>query len=488
MSGKKILSVEVPLAPDNVEYVHFSSKRSLLDYDIIIFRPDISEFVSYAEQYNGKASLSEDRSFKLKEHCLHWAREIKQAYENGKTIVIYLTPLEEIYVDTGKKTYSGTGRNRHTTRHVEPYNNYNAIPVSVGPVATNGSAIKLTSKGAEVLAPYWAEFEKNSQYEVLLTDPKVPPCLLTRTGDRPVGALLRSPLHSGTVLLLPNLDFDNDDFSLFAEDGEEYWSEEGRQFGERFVSAIVALDKALRKGSEVTPEPGWATDAQFTLNVEAELRNKLIETERKVQQAQAEKEDVLGQLTSAGRHRSLLFEKGKALEAAIISALHVMGFVAAPFKQSDSEFDVVFSCEAGRLIGEAEGKDNKAINVDKLRQLSMNIHEDLLRDEVTNPAKAVLFGNAFRLLPLAERSDPFTEKCHVAASSSSTALVFTPDLFFIVQYILDSNDSEYAALCRAAIFESTGRVSFPAIPVPKEKNVETQVDNEQPAQEKSVAE
>jgi hypothetical protein len=48
---------------------------------------------------------------------------------------------------------------------------------------------------------------------------------------------------------------------------------------------------------------------------------------------------------------------------------------------------VVFESEEGRLIGEAEGKDNKAINVDKLRQLSMNIHEDIQREEVTTPAK-----------------------------------------------------------------------------------------------------
>jgi hypothetical protein len=57
---------------------------------------------------------------------------------------------------------------------------------------------------------------------------------------------------------------------------------------------------------------------------------------------------------------------------------------------------VVFESEEGRLIGEAEGKDNKAINVDKLRQLSMNIHEDIQREEVTTPAKGVLFGNGYR--------------------------------------------------------------------------------------------
>ena len=56
-----------------------------------------------------------------------------------------------------------------------------------------------------------------------------------------------------------------------------------------------------------------------------------------------------------------------------------MGFVASPYKEANSEFDVVFESAEGRLLGEAEGKDSKAISVDKLRQLVMNIHEDLQR-------------------------------------------------------------------------------------------------------------
>jgi hypothetical protein len=89
----------------------------------------------------------------------------------------------------------------------------------------------------------------------------------------------------------------------------------------------------------------------------------------------------------------------------------------------------------GRLIGEAEGKDNKAVNVDKLRQLSMNIHEDLQREEVISPAKGVLFGNGYRLQPIAEREAAFTEKCVSAALTSSTSLVATADLFRAAQYL-----------------------------------------------------
>ncbi len=92
-----------------------------------------------------------------------------------------------------------------------------------------------------------------------------------------------------------------------------------------------------------------------------------------------------------------MFEKGKLLENVIIEALRLLGFKAVPYKDSTSEFDVVFESDQGRLIGEAEGKDTKAVNIDKLRQLAMNVHEDLQREDVSSPAKPVLFGNGFRL-------------------------------------------------------------------------------------------
>ena len=220
----------------------------------------------------------------------------------------------------------------------------------------------------------------------------------------------------------------------------------------------------LRSAGEITPEPQWAALEKYTLGPERSLRQQLLEAERELEAAQKRKEAVLDELKIVGSLRGLLYEKGKPLENAIIQALRAFGFTANAFKQSSSEFDVVFESTEGRLIGEAEGKDNKAVNVDKLRQLAMNIHEDLLRDEVKSPAKPVLFGNAFRLQPLEVRAEPFTEKCSSAAAASSTALVFTPDLFAPVQYLNSQVDEDYARECRLVLLNTVGRVTFPSSP------------------------
>jgi hypothetical protein len=474
MSKKEILTVGLELASSGTKHESFRSKTSLLDWDIVLFRPMIDEFVDYTDSFQGKPSLNDTASFQLKECCEHWRREINQAVESGKTVIVFLPPLQEVFVDTGQRSYSGTGRNQRTTRHVAEYNNYQAIPATLLPVTSTGTSMKLSPRGAEAIASYWADFEDISKFEVILSAPKVPSCIVTSTGNKTVGAIYRSKGSPGTLLLLPDIDFYPTNF-FKAKGNVEVWTSTAIEFAGRMVSTVVAIDKALRAGAEVTPEPGWASDSRFSLGTEELLRIKLLAAEKQVEESQKQKEIISEELRYAGSYRGLLFEKGKALENVIIESLRLFGFTAAAFKESDSEFDVVFESEEGRLIGEAEGKDNKAVNIDKLRQLSMNIHEDLQRESITSPAKPVLFGNGFRLQPLGERQDPFTEKCHSAAATSSTALVFTPDLFWPVRYLVSNSNPDYALVCRKTILTSIGRVVFPQPPSTTEEKPRDEV-------------
>jgi hypothetical protein len=482
--SKTILTIGLSLANSEAAYVDFQSKISLLDWDIILFKPQIGEFYRYADVFQGKPSLTDSASFQLKECSEHWRRELKQAFDAGKTIIVFLPALQQAYIDSGRRSYSGTGRNQKTTRHVDLYDNYRCLPMSLSPVPTNGSSIKLVDRGAEVLAHYWGEFGNVSSYQVLLTHEGVPASLKTRTGDQTVGALYRNKRSPGAIFLLPDIDFELQQPLVEAHDDKyEGWTTQAQQFASRMVSSIVQLDKALKSDREATPEPLWASTNNFTLESEVGLRSQLLDAELQIDTAQRLKDEIAVALQAAGALRGLLYEKGKPLEIAIIDALRILGFSAAQFKQSDSEFDVVFESSEGRLIGEAEGKDTKAVNVDKLRQLSMNIHEDLQREEIIAPAKPVLFGNGFRLKPLEERGDPFTEKCHSAAGAASTALVFTPDLFSPIQYLVRTANSEYAAKCRQTILSSTGRVVFPSPPTdcgePNEIIVDDRGDNQE---------
>jgi hypothetical protein len=464
MGEKRIVSIGCELASNDVKQVSFRSKSSLLDFDIVLFRPVIDDFLGHGtDLFQGKPNLNDTQSFQLRESCEHWRRELKEAVVSGKTALIFLPTLTPVFIATGEKSFSGTGRNQKTTRHVAEYSNYNAIPVDLTPVVANGTEMKLASAVPPPLAAFWNEFRDSFAYHALLSLAKATAAILTRTGDKPVGGILGIETSPGNLVVLPDIDFVPDDF-VAIKDTKQVWTKKAVTFANRFVAAIVELDKSLRAESDVTVEPAWASGDEYLLVPERSLRAELMAAELVVEKAQKAKEEITEQLRVEGRLRGLLYEKGKPLEGAIIDALRRLGFSAAPFKDGGSEFDVVFESREGRLIGEAEGKDNKSVNIDKLRQLQMNIHEDLLSESVTTPAKPVLFGNACRLSPLDQRSVPFTEKCVAAALTMNTALVSTPDLFFAVQSQADSQDSNFATACRHAILSSVGPVTFPMPP------------------------
>lgn len=466
MAKKKILTIGFSLADDETEFCEFDSDVSLLDWDIVLFKPDIDDYVFRSESFfEGKPCLSDNASFRLKAQSEHWRREIKSAVDHGKLVVVFLGELKNISIATGQKEFSGTGRNQKVTRIVTNYDNYKSIPASLQPRNSKGKSIKLAAKNSSLISSYWQEFSDISSYNVIL-EADCTPCLVTKHGDKPVGAIARSKNSNGCLLCLPDIDFYPDSFFIGEEggDSEGEWTDEARQFASRFVKAIVSLDKSFRSHGELTPEPDWAKSENYKLDKEISETQKLLTIERKLEAVQAEKEDVQDEIRGLGRLRNLLFEKGKPLEYAILDALIALGFQVSQFDDGESEFDAVFESKEGRLIGEAEGKDSKAINIEKLRQLSLNIHEDLEREEIAVPAKAVLFGNAYRLQAIEERPEPFTDKCISASKTGSTALVFTPDLFEVAKYLKDNRDARFATKCRKAILNTTGRVEFPKVP------------------------
>jgi hypothetical protein len=468
MAKKNILTIGFSVADDASEFCEFNSDISLLDWDIILFKPDISDYLYRrdATTFEGKPCLSDDASFKLKAQSEHWRREIKSAVEHGKLVVVFLEEFKRISIATGEKEFSGTGRNQKVTRIVAPYDNYQSIPLDLKALNSKGKEIKLSAKGSELISSYWSEFSAVSSYKVIL-EGEYTPCLLTKHGDKAVGVIARSKNSGGALICLPDMDFYPDSFFIGEEDEENEgeWTDEARQFGSKFIGSILSLNKSLLSQQDLTPEPDWAKDSRYKLEQEKVEAQKLLKIEMRLEAVQAQKETAQDKIKDLERIRHLLFEKGKPLEYAILDALQILGFKVSHYEDGESEFDAVFESKEGRLIGEAEGKDSKAINITKLRQLALNIHEDLEREEVEKPAKPVLFGNAYRLQPVEERSAPFTSKCISASSTSSTALVSTADLFKVVKYLTDKRDARFATKCRKAILDSVGLVEFPETPV-----------------------
>ena len=461
---KTIFTIATDLPGNAGQQVSFNSDTSLLDSDIVLIRLDTSEVHDYSsDTYQGKPCYEERASFELQKRIAHWKRELRLATESGKTVFILLNERRDVYIDSGQRTHSGTGRNTRTTRIVAPCSNYDILPFDNEFTPTSGKIMVLSDKAA-IIRDYWAKFGPLSEYKVVINGTVTSPLVLSKDKKCVFGALIRFKGSTGSYVLLPDVDFDNQPGLTSEKDGKAYWTKKAIALGQQFVEALIAIDESLRTQSAHTPVPAWARDRAFDLAAERRINEELLRIEQRKRELQSEEQTLQQRLAEETMLKALLYEQGKPLESAIIRALEILGFSATPLKESDSEFDAVFCSAEGRFIGEAEGKDNKAINIDKLRQLEMNIHEDFAREGVKEPAKAVLFGNAVRLSHPKNRGDFFTDKCVTAAKRSHCALVCTPDLYEAARYLSENPNQELSAQCRLALLGADGEVVVFPIP------------------------
>ncbi|HVE70296.1 MAG TPA: hypothetical protein VNI54_02930 [Thermoanaerobaculia bacterium] len=471
MTGKRIFAVGFDLPGDEFEYIPLESDRTLLDADIVLYKPRFGQWEQAwqsfdgLQDYQGVAVMNDISSREVPKRLAHWRTEMVAAVNAGKLVVFYLNKPEVLFRYTGERQFSGTGRNQKTTNIVSEISTYQAMPAKVAASARTGTAVKAAKDNA-IIASYWKDFAAMSSYEATIEGEFGKTLLETPGVSRTIAAIFHAT-SGGAILFLPPITYDPKKFLKTDKDNldKQFWTAEALKFGKRYSAALVAIAKTLAVRTNVTPTPSWATDTTYSTKGEAKIHAELAGLKKKATSLEEKRKRLEGDLQAAGVLRWLLYEQGKPLERAVLESLSLMGFATETVNDGDSEFDAVFTSTEGRCLGEAEGKDNKPVNIDKLSQLERNISEDFARDQVTEHAKGVLFGNAYRLTPPTERGDYFTEKCLSGAKRAKIALVRTPDLFPVGRYLKESSDSEFAAQCRAAIFSAEGEVvQFPPIP------------------------
>lgn len=468
MGTKTIFTVGFDLPSNDFEYKSFNSNVSLLDADIILFEPNLIYQTDpfTGSKYNGKPNLSDESSTKCLYSMLHWKEELILAFNSGKSIFIFLTNPEDVFINT-HYSLSGTGKSQKQMRNVKEINSFDQLPLSFKNKKTaKGRNIKFTSE-ANFLKPYWELVKDFTEYQLYFEQDKVKPLILTKTGDKIVGGMLQND-KGGTILLLPPFKLP-DNFTKISPDGkQELWTTQAIQFGKSLLSQIVTIDKALKTSIENTPAPKWLEEQEFQLDIEQKYIDEILALNQQIEEIQSQIEQKQTELSKHTLSKKLLYENGKPLEYAIIDALQTIGFKAENYDDGKSEFDIVFESDEGRFIGEAEGKDNSAINVTKFRQLESNIHEDFERDEIKIHAKGVLFGNSFRLLHPNERKEFFTQKAIDSAKRTGIALINTHELFEVVKYIKNTNDENYAELVRECFKNTNGNIV--RFPLPEKNN------------------
>ena len=440
---KKILTVNYRIPGGFGQYVPFYSKQSLLDADFVVICPYQADFDS-GLKHGGKTMASVDDSYRIEESSTHWLFELLAVLQAGKTAFVMLADYKEFYLSDYRL-----------------YSNYAPMPVQLSISEVRGKEMVVHQQGS-FLKEYWSKYGPESEYRLYfdVADDSVP-LVTTRSGNRTVGALWKYE-GGGTLIALPWIAWVNEDFYpeyVVNQYGgeEEAWTSVATDCGNQFQQALSSIDDAIRNPHESTPPPQWAKCEIFKTVEEIELAQELLDIDEKILDLQTHREDATVRLREAEVLKRLLYDQGKSLEEAILKAMRLLEFEASHYRDSDSEFDAVLTSPEGRLIGEAEGRDSKAIAIGKMRQLESNINEDFARDEVSEFATGILFGNAYRLTPPSERPpDHFTVKCKQAAERTKTVLVRTCDLFRVAKALADNPDPEFARACREAIFAAAG--------------------------------
>jgi len=423
MADKTVFTVGFELPTEKFEYVAINSNRTLADADIILI----------------KTILPFKEFDKCREFLNHWHNEILTAFHSGKTIFLYLPEKNTI-----KNAWDGM-----------KVNNFDILPVRNKESSNKqGKKVKFTKDG-NILKSYWELVGLMSNYKVTF-DFNITSLLKTNDNSATVGACLQD---IGTMLFLPPIELPKD-FKLMT------WSDESMKFGHNLFKEILAIDKAVKSIGEHTAPPEWINTPKFLLDKEEECITKIRANEEAIQRLQDEIITYEQELAEARIPKHLLYETGKALEKAIIHGLRILGFEADNYQDEESEFDIVFkSSDEGRFLGESEGKDSKAIAVEKARQLEINIQEDFAKDGVEEYAKGVLFGNGYRLIEPSERAEGFTTKVQTLADRSGITLVNTHEFFKIVKYLQNTDNQDYAKTIRECFRDTRGEIiMFPSIP------------------------
>lgn len=442
--------------PGEPEYIEYKSGQSFNDYDVIIFNPELPYYDR--EHYStGRTSLSATGSTEAIADMRHWSKEIANAVSDGKTVFIILSEKDVDLRQTGSADFKG----KTTIHHTANFDNYEAMPFTVDVENSKGKKIKVCDpRFAElhkILAPFF-------HYEAYIHTKLGNPIFTTITGSTILGSIVKLKDKPGHLVFIPKFKIDH--LTKEGKDGTTYWNAKGIQVGANLIKQIIEIDRVLRKKSLMTPKPNWVDDQPKPQSLQ-NLIAKVASIEKQIEKKIKEKEATTLDINENELLQGLLFENGKILEEAIEKALTLLGYEVTNLRIGSLEIDhVIINPDGKRYIGEAEGKDSSAIGIDKFRQLESNINEDFERDEVTEPASGILFGNGFRLQLPSERPDEFTEKCYKNAIRLGTALVKTSDLYPIAVYLSDNPmDDNFKIKCRKALEDAKGNlVKFPAIP------------------------
>ncbi len=400
MAEKKIISIGFEWPGEVIESHSLESNQSLLDGDIIVFQPDIYPYFTSSREIgmasSAKPQLSINSSVELLEDCYQWKSEIEEAIKSGKTIIVFLSKIQEVFIHKDvKRNHPYIGHFINDPFESKIFSNYDILPISIGNIVPKSAKEILKVKDSQIINSYWDSFGPWTESEIYIEKATIEPLLTTKDTKKVLGGYKR--IGKGCFVFLPMLrDIEDEIVGYDPYEDRPVDYEKAVEVGRILRSNLLEIHKLLHLNDRNTTQPVWVSSEDYELISELRIVQEIDREEKAIAEFQMRINGIRsriqvleGEIDRETNLKRLLYETGKPLELSVIEALKILGFMADNYADESSEFDSIFTGPEGRFLGEAEGKDNSAIAVEKIRQLRTNLDEDFNKEDTNEYAKGV---------------------------------------------------------------------------------------------------
>lgn len=388
----RILGLDVWVSVPNAEYAEFKSATSIFEFDMVFWDPanTISSYTWY-EDYRGLPSLPENESVKVLSDVRRRKEEFSEYLKMGRILAIFASPPQRLYIDTGKREYSGTGRNRQTTRIVQDIDLLSALPFEYRATIAQGTAM------ASARPDFGAVVNKDKDrwyYRAVLNDFPGDPLMFVAGTDKAVAAISNEE-SGGLVVILPDITSGAED----AADEDPQRSDASDDREDPAMNAVIEWLSQLR-GEDEPALPSWAVALKFP---EDHARTeRLVTLEENLQSVMSEIADINSEREKDDRWKQLITSTGAQLEERVLEAFQVLGFEATS-DPVPGRRDLHLKFRDQFAVVEVKGVKKSASEANAA-QLEKWVAEALANSEV--PHKGILVVNSWRETPLQERKEP----------------------------------------------------------------------------------
>lgn len=401
---------------DIIEIEDFGSQRTMLDYSsaLISVQGIEYDYVNNPGTFKGLKCISDDnQSAKLVRDMKRRKNEVVELLNQGNNIFVILPSEQNIYIRTGEKEYSGTGRNMKTTNIVGSYDLLSFLPVEIK--CTNATGCKITYVGNGCFDIIKENILDNLEYKSYISKVEGTSILQIANTSKSVGLVIE--YGKGKIILLPDIA------------GEELYKNEVEwdEGISKYLRTIVQLDADLKCGSNEYELPEWTKF--YLIPQEKEELDKLDDY---VQQINSLNEKIRIQkkvIRELQKIKIAFASTGAVLENICKEMFVNLGF--KELEKGHNRSDLVLRYGRKDIVVEIKGL-NKSAGEKKAAQLEKWVSEHI--EHFEKQPKAILLVNAFRNIRLDERKEEvFPNQMLKYASSREQCLISTTQ--FICLYL-----------------------------------------------------